>query len=165
MSPSSEARTVVLGLGSPIQGDDGVGPAALARLRNGGRLDPAVRLVDGGTAGLALLPEVEDADRLLVLDAIRAGAAPGALVTLEGDAVPRHFATRLSPHQIQLSEVLALAELRGRLPGTLVALGLEPGHVGTSDVLSPAVQRGMGALVAAACARLAAWGHAVRSSG
>ena len=67
-------RTVILGLGNPIMGDDGIGLVALERLR---ALDftPPVTLVDGGTWGLALLGDVEAADSLLLLDALDIGAS------------------------------------------------------------------------------------------
>jgi hydrogenase maturation protease len=48
-------RTLVLGLGNPIMGDDGVGVAALQRLRTDWTLPPEVELVDGGTWGMNLL--------------------------------------------------------------------------------------------------------------
>jgi len=76
-----------------------------------------------------VLQFIEEARRLLVLDAIEAGLDPGALVTLEGDEIPRFLSTKLSPHQIDLREVLALAELRGTLPEEIVAMGLQPGRV------------------------------------
>ncbi len=110
-------RTVVLGVGNPLMGDDGLGLAALESLRHGWRLPPTVELVDGGTWGLTLLPAIEAADRLLLIDAIDTGGAPpGTLHQLERDAIPRHLATKLSPHEVDLREVLALAELRGNAP-------------------------------------------------
>lgn len=151
-------RTLVLGLGNPLMGDDGLGVAALDRLAAGSLVPAEVGLLDGGTWGLPLLPAVEDADRLILLDAIEAGAAPGRLVILERDELPRFFAHKLSPHQIDLREVLALAELRGRLPRELVAIGLQPGRVTLRTGLSPEVESGLEAMLAAVVARLESWG-------
>jgi hydrogenase maturation protease len=116
-----------------------------------------VQLLDGGTGGLQLLPPIEDADRLILLDAIEAGEAPGRLVVLERDELPRYFAHKLSPHEIALRDVLALAELRDRLPADLVAIGLQPGRVTMGPGLSPEVEAGVPAMLDAVVARLGHW--------
>ena len=151
--------TLVIGLGNPLMGDDGLGLAALGRLGSEWVVPPGIRLLDGGTWGLQLLPHIEDADRVLLLDVIEAGEAPGRLVVLERDALPRFFAHKLSPHEIDLRDVLALAELRGRLPGELVAIGLQPGVVTFSPGLTPEVEAGVTPMLEAVIARLEAWGH------
>jgi hydrogenase maturation protease len=154
----SNHSTVVIGLGNPLMADDGVGLALLESLR---RVDfePPVELVDGGTWGMNLLPVIEGAARLLLLDAITAGKEPGALIVLERHEIPRYLTTKISPHQVDLSDVLALAELRGTLPGQTVAIGLQPERVEMSTALSPSVERRLPAAVAAAISRLAIWGH------
>jgi hydrogenase maturation protease len=151
--------TVVIGLGNPLMADDGVGLAALERLRAAGV--PGIELVDGGTWGMNLLPVIESADRLLLLDAIAAGGQPGTLHVLERARIPRYLATKISPHQVDLRDVLALAELRGTLPAETVAIGLQPARVEMSTELSDAVRARVDDLVAAVTRRLAAWGHEV----
>jgi hydrogenase maturation protease len=150
-------RTVVLGLGNMLMADDGIGLAALARLQDEWFIPPHVELVDGGTWGMNLLPIIESSDRVLVLDAIDSGAEPGTLATLRGDEVPRTLAQKLSPHQIDLREVLALAQLRGTLPGELVALGVQPAIIEMSTTLSPAVAARLDELVTLAAGQLKAW--------
>ena len=152
--------TVVIGLGSPLMGDDGLGLTALEALRGGAAFDPEPLLVDGGTWGMNLLPVIESAERLLLVDAIRAGGAPGELVVLERESLPRGLGIKLSPHQIDLQEVLALAEIRGRLPLEAVAMGLEPERVELGCGLSPVVTSGLDALLERIGEQLVAWGHA-----
>ena len=153
------AGTVVIGVGSPLMGDDGLGLAALEELRAIGDFEPHVELLDGGTWGMNILPFLEAAERVLILDAIDADRGAGEVVELEGDALPRFFSTKLSPHQIDLKEVLALAELRGTLP-EVVALGIQPSSIEMRAEVSALVAGAMPLLVEAAMARLAAWGHA-----
>lgn len=160
MSERASGRTLVLGCGNLLGADDGVGIVALEQLRTWD-LPAGVELEDGGTWGLNLLPMIESADRLLILDAIDIGGAPGRLVQLGRDEVPKLFSTKLSPHQIDLREVLALAALRGTLPRETVVIGLQPGRVEVSTELSPVVAARVPDLVAAAVARLARWGHQV----
>lgn len=150
---------LVLGLGNPVMADDGVGLAALERLRAGFQLAPGVELVDGGTWGMRLLPMIEDAERVLFLDAIAGGGPPGSLVRLDGAAIPRMLGVgKLSPHQLDLQDVLAAATLRGRVPREMVALGVQPAVVEMRVGLTPAVEAAVDPLVAKALEVLAAWG-------
>lgn len=156
---TSERRTVVIGLGNPLMADDGLGLAALALLQADWRVPPGVDLIDGGTWGMNLLPLIEDAARVLLLDAIHAGAAPGTLHRLDRARIPKYLATKVSPHQVDLADVLALAELRGSLPSDTVAIGLEPERVEMSNELSEVVRCRLDEVTDAAVAQLAAWGH------
>ena len=152
-------RTLVIGLGNPLMGDDGVGLAALERLRDDWDVSPDVELVDGGTWGMNLLPLIESADQLLLLDAIRSGSAPGTVTELLGDAVPRGLDHKLSPHQIDLREVLALAMLRDMLPRQLAAIGVEPASVTMSTTLSAPVEAAIPLMLARAAVWLETRGH------
>ena len=140
-------------------GDDGLGIAVLELLRNGWHFEPYLDLLDGGTWGLNLLPHVERAQRVLFIDAISADEEPGTLVELEREDIPRFLARKLSPHQIDVKEVLALAELRGTLPRELVAVGLQPESVEMRASLSPVLASRLGDLVACVIDRLEEWGY------
>jgi hydrogenase maturation protease len=150
---------VVIGLGNPLMGDDGVGIAALERLRARFVLPAGIELVDGGTWGLNLLPVIEDADGVILIDAIDTGAPPGTLVRLEHASLPRYLATKISPHQVDLRDVLGLAELRGTLPSDTVAIGVQPQNIELGDPLSPMVARKLDMIVAAVLEDLARRGY------
>ncbi len=152
-------QTVVIGLGNPLMGDDGLGLAALSRLREIWSVPADVLLVDGGTWGMNLLPIIEDAARVVLIDAIDAGAAPGAEVVIERTRLPRTFTTKLSPHQVDLREVLALAELRGTLPEQAVAIGLQPARIELSFALSDVLGSRLDDLVSSVVRLLGDWGH------
>lgn len=158
------SRTLVLGLGNPLMGDDGFGVAAVEMLREEWEFSDDVDLVDGGTWGMNLLPLIEIAERVILVDAIRHGVAPGTLTVLERNELPRYFSLKLSPHQIDLREVLALAELRGALPDQLVAIGIEPLRVESEMEmeLSPVVRAAMRKVVDLVVDRLEAAGHSCR---
>jgi hydrogenase maturation protease len=158
-SEASVPVTVVIGVGNPLMGDDGLGLAVLDRLRAEWHLPDDVDLVDGGTWGMNLLPVIEDAERVLLIDAIEIGAAPGTEVILPHDRLPRYLATKISPHEVDLRDVLALAELRGTLPEYTTAIGLQPERIELSEELSAVVQDGLDHLVATAVGILAEWGH------
>lgn len=150
--------SAVIGLGNPLMGDDGFGLVALERLRDEWVLD-GVELVDGGTWGMSLLPLIEDSDRVVLLDAIAAGARPGDVVVLERERLPIYLTRKLSPHQIDMRDVLATAEWRGKLPAETVAIGVQPLSVEMRLDLSPEVDGAVEAVVAIVIARLEQWGH------
>ena len=149
---------VVLGLGNPLMGDDRAGLAALEALRSAFAFEPDVRLEDGGALGLALLPTVEDAGALLVLDAVHLGGPIGTVVEREGDEIPRCLSIKLSPHQVGFRETLALAGLRGKLPARMALVGVEVAGAEYAEPLSAPVAHAVPRMVAAAVARLSAWG-------
>ncbi len=159
-SDAQSGHTVVIGLGNPLMGDDGLGLAALARLRDEWRIPCDVELVDGGTWGMNLLPIIEDARRVLLIDAIDAGVAPGTEVVLTRCQLPRYLATKVSPHQVDLGDVLALAELRGTLPEQTTAIGLQPADVCLSQELSDALRHRLDELVRGVVRELQGWGCA-----
>lgn len=162
MSEPGCGEVLVIGLGNPIMADDGLGLAALERLRQRWSLPESVRLVDGGTWGMNLLPLIEEAERVVFLDAINVGGPVGSLVRLEREELPRLFAHKLSAHQIDLREVLAVAELRGTVPSDLVAIGLQPGRLEMSSGLSPELECRLDELLTAVLEQLERWGCACR---
>lgn len=151
--------TLVIGVGNALMGDDGLGIAAVERFGEGWDVPDAVSLVDGGTWGLNLLPLVEVAEHLILVDAIHHDEEPGTLIVLERAELPSYFSLKLSPHEIDLRDVLALAELRGTMPSEICAIGLEPATVHLSTSLSPLLEQKLPCLEAAIAMRLEVWGH------
>lgn len=136
---SHRISLLVLGMGDTNCRDDGVGVAAVARLARQWRAPEGVHVLDGGTLGLALLPWIERADRLLIVDAVRLkGEPPGTLVRLEGpDEVLYSEAGRLSLQQA----------VDVRIPRKLVLLGIVPEELGPGLDLSRGAEVALPALV------------------
>ncbi|RMC95590.1 HyaD/HybD family hydrogenase maturation endopeptidase [Aquitalea palustris] len=118
---------IIMGLGNLLWADEGFGVRAAEQLYARYQLPGNVEVVDGGTQGLLLLPYVEAADRLILFDAIDFGLEPGTLKVYRDDAVPAYLtAKKMSLHQTGFSEVLALADLKGNLPASIVLIGVQP---------------------------------------
>lgn len=139
MKTAPPPRVVVLGVGNVLLGDEGVGVHAISALERSYVWPQNVRCVDGGTSTSELLGDLEDLDCLIVLDAVLAGRAPGSLVQLEGAAVPAAFTTRLSPHQVGISDLLATLTFTGHAPREVMLLGVEPVQMTLGLELTPQV--------------------------
>jgi hydrogenase maturation protease len=144
---SEPAPLVILGLGNILLEDDGIGSAAIAEL--GARYAPpdGVSVLDGGTLGLSLLPYLEDAGAAILVDAIRTDDPPGAFVRLDGDDVGPAVATRLSPHQVGVADLLDGARWLDRYPRRVVLLGLVPASMELAVGLSPQIAPALSGLV------------------
>lgn len=133
-------QTLVLGLGNTIMSDDGVGPRVIERLRDSGRLPVTVSCMDGGTLGLDLLPYLEGIHRLIIVDAVELAQPPGTTVCLKGDDVPVALETKLSPHQMGMKDLLAVARLMGQLPEEIILIGAQPSCLEMGTELSAVVE-------------------------
>lgn len=89
--PPPACELLVVGCGNLLRGDDAVGPLLMRRLWERG-VPQTVRLVDGGTAGLDVAFQMRGAQRVVIVDAARTGAAPGTLYR-----IPAHEVSELPP--------------------------------------------------------------------
>jgi hydrogenase maturation protease len=144
---SDRTPLLVLGLGNVLLEDDGVGAAAVALLRERYTAPGGVQVIDGGTLGLSLLPYLQSADALILVDAVRGDAAPGSLVRLTGDEVAPAVATRLSPHQVGVADLLDGARWLERYPRRVVLLGVVPESMDLAVGLSAPARAALPALV------------------
>ncbi|MBP2301069.1 HyaD/HybD family hydrogenase maturation endopeptidase [Azospirillum picis] len=124
---NENGRILVLGIGNILWADEGFGVRVVERLAADWRFPDTVTLMDGGTQGLYLLPHLEAADALIVIDAIDYGLPSGTRQIFRGDHVPAFLgAKKMSLHQTGFQEVLASAMLLGRCPPTLILVGVQP---------------------------------------
>ncbi|NPA41947.1 MAG: HyaD/HybD family hydrogenase maturation endopeptidase [Aquificae bacterium] len=148
----------VLGIGNTILSDEGLGVVAVETLRQRFDFDPPVELIDGGTIGIDLLYFIEDAELLLVLDAISGGGPPGTFYKFKGEEVRKYFRNKVSMHEIGFQEVLGLLELKGNKLKEIVVMGLEPKVIDMGTELSPEVMNNMEKLLDEALSQLREWG-------
>jgi hydrogenase maturation protease len=117
-----------------------------------------VALEDGGTLGLNLLPLVEEASHLLILDAVNAAQPGGSVVELVGDQIPLYGGFKLSQHQLTFQEVLGLALIRGRLPEYLHLIGVQPISLEIGVGLSDEAAAALPDVIARSLDVLTGWG-------
>jgi hydrogenase maturation protease len=141
---------LILGVGNPLAGDDGVGVKAIEALAAAGNLPEGVRLLDVGVLGIDILAWVQPQEPVVILDAVHGKGEPGTLYRLGLDEIEAPAEPPLSVHDLGVAHALQAARLMGRpLHGMLI--GVEPARIETFTTgLSPAVAAALPALQAAA---------------
>ena len=132
------APILVMAVGNILRQDDGFADAVLRRLE-AMELPADVELFDAGTSAIDLMDIFNAREKLIVLDAVRGGQAPGTLyrfspAEVEAEALPMN-----SLHQVGLIETLRLGELVDCKPGETVVIGVQPEATGLGIGLSPGV--------------------------
>jgi len=128
----STGRILVLGLGNILLKDEGVG-VHIAQMLQELALPHNVEVVDGGTASLDVLLLAPGIEKLVVIDALRAGKEAGTiykarLKSEERDKLEQIFSSgsRISLHQVGLIDALAIAERMNCAPKEIAIIGIEP---------------------------------------
>jgi len=141
-----EKRIVVIGVGNLLLGDDGAGIHAINELKKDAFPD-RVKIVDGGTAGIDLLYWLEDAEYAIIIDCLEAGDEPGAIFRIPAEEIAFNSSAQIiSLHDLNLQEVLYMANKLGKLPPTVI-YGIQPGEITFCDGLSDAVNTALPSLI------------------
>ena len=156
--PGLTNRTVVLGVGNTLLCDEGVGVHVAHALAE--RLvDDDTAVIDAGTLSFVLAGFIDNAERLVIVDAAQLDAPPGTVTVFEGEAMDRFIGTqrKLSVHEVSLLDLLQIARLTDRLPAQRALVGIQPESTDWNEAPSAAVA----AAVPVACevieALLARW--------
>ena len=130
---------LVLGIGNLLMGDDGVGIHVVQRLIDAEPPLPTdVRVVDGGTLGLDLLPLVDEARALIVVDAVDLRAPVGTVRVLRDTELIGSLGGHVSPHQVGFQDLLAVGRLTGALPPRVTLIAIQPAAIEPSVDLTAA---------------------------
>jgi hydrogenase maturation protease len=140
------SRTVVIGIGNPLRGDDAAGVEVAERLRT--RVPDGVEVVACSEEPSRLMDAWEGAEAVVLVDTVSSGAAPGTLHRFDADegALPaRTF--RSSTHAIGIAETIELSRALGRLPRSVRVYGVEGADFATGSALDADVELGVDAAV------------------
>jgi hydrogenase maturation protease len=142
----NDSRVLVIGIGNDFRSDDGAGIAAAQQLRNKltdgnhPELFADLRILEHKGEGAALLDLWQDADTVIVLDAVQSGRPPGTILYLHAgqEPLPRQY-FRHSTHEFGLPEAVEMARVLGCLPRRLLVIGIEAGCMEPGTALSSPV--------------------------
>jgi hydrogenase maturation protease len=134
-------QIAIVGLGSILMGDDGVGPYCLEVLKGAFDFPENVHLVELGTPGPEFGHILLDWDRLIVIDAVKAKGDPGELRLYDRQEILSQPAPqRMSPHDPSLRDALLTADFVGEGPQEVTLVGVIPAKVEMGTELSPKVK-------------------------
>jgi hydrogenase maturation protease len=149
-------KTLIIGLGNPLVGDDSVGLRVAAELAHRLAERPDIVVEQEYCGGLRLMERMIGYDRVIVIDAMVTGLAPGSLQWLTVEALPTQHTA--SAHDVNLATALAIGRHAGaKLPPNeaIWILGIEAQQVVTfSEECTPAVAQAIPKAVAAVLEKL-----------
>lgn len=152
-------KILILGIGNPLMGDDGLGVHAVRRLAEETGRWPGVRCLDGGTLGYLLAGHLENIDALIVIDAARLQAAPGTVAVYEEAAMDGFLTTHpnRSVHEVGLADLMAMAFWSGQVPQRRALIAVEPQDTGWGTELSEPVAGSIDRVRESARSLIEAW--------
>ncbi len=140
-------RTLIIGMGNVLMQDEGIGVRAVEELECRYIIPRSVTVIDGGTTGMELFEPIRNCDQLLVADAVNTGQPYGSLVRIANEDIPAFFQTKLSNHQLGLSDLLALLTLKGEVPDHVAIIGMEPHSLENKLGLTPEAEAGLSNMI------------------
>jgi len=144
---NNRKKILIIGMGNVLMQDEGIGVRAVEELENTYHLPQEVTVIDGGTTGMGLYEPILNCDQLIVADAINTGEPYGTMVRIANDAIPSFFQTKLSNHQLGLSDLLALLTLKGEKPEHVAIIGMVPHSLENKLGLTEEATAGLSAMV------------------
>ena len=136
----SKTNSVVLGIGNLLIKDEGVGVHVAHVLQDRALPDNLnFRVVDGGTSP-DILHLVNEADRIIIIDAVHGGGTPGAIYRFKAEDITAEDYNFTSLHQVGLLESLNMMRCIGERPKDVVIIGVETKEIGWGLELSPELE-------------------------
>lgn len=146
-------ETIVLGLGNPLMGDEGIGIKLIEMLQSACRDFPEADFVDAGTGGMSLLHLIAGRRKAVIIDCALMGEQPGTIKQFTPDEVKTvKQLTHLSLHEVDIIKVIDLARQLGECPEEIIFFGIEPAAVTQqmelSDILTERLAQYIGTIKA-----------------
>ncbi|MGG3470176.1 HyaD/HybD family hydrogenase maturation endopeptidase [Neobacillus pocheonensis] len=154
---NKNCKITILGIGNTLFSDEGVGIHLLPLLEVELKSYENVEIIEGLTDGMRLLGPVEEAENLIIIDAINAGKEGGTIISLVGDEIPAYFGVKMSIHQLGFQEVLFAAKMRERYPKQIVMFGMQPTSLELGVELTETNQSKLGELAKVVVDQVNCW--------
>ncbi len=128
----------MVGVGNLLLKDEGIG-VHVARALQEMELPDGTEIIDGGTVP-DLLAYTGAEDRLLIIDAVAAGGAPGTVYRFHPDDLAAKAGEPLSLHELDLTASLGMMRLAKREPAEVTIIGIQPDEIDWGTELSAELQ-------------------------
>jgi hydrogenase maturation protease len=143
---ASQKNTLILGLGNILLKDEGVGVHVVEKIKDMA-LPPDVEVMDGGTMGLDLQYYIEGWKKVIVVDTVRAGDAPGTMYRFTDKDIADKKGLLRSAHGFDFIDALRLAEFFQKKPDEVIFIGIEPESLDEGMELTPTIEKRVPALI------------------
>ena len=152
---TKEKNILVIGMGNVLMQDEGVGVRAVEELESQYFIPAGVTVLDGGTTGMELFEPMRNCQQLIVADGVNTGDPFGTIVRIANEEIPAFFQTKISNHQLGLSDLLALLQLKSEAPEYVSIIGMVPHSLENKLGLSPEATAGLDKMVSGLVIELA----------
>ena len=136
-------ETIVLGLGNPLMGDEGIGVRIVEELRlTCGNDFPQVDFLDAGTGGMSILHLIAGRKKAILIDCALMGEQPGTIRRFTPDQVrSQKILAHQSLHEADILNIIDLSRQLGECPEEVVFFGIEPESITERIGLSPCLEQ------------------------
>ena len=131
---------VLLGVGNILLTDEGFGVHVVNQLREDYIFNPPITILDGGTMGMELLTYMRGMTKLLLVDVINGGEAPGTVYEFPHEEMNSYFTEAISVHEVGMQDILRIRALQEDPLEDAVVIGVEPESLELGLTLSNSTQ-------------------------
>jgi hydrogenase maturation protease len=152
-----EYTVTIMGLGNILLTDEGVGVHTVNEFQKRYVVPDYVEIVDGGAAGLDLVPFIEGRDKVLMVDAVNFDKEPGYVGLLENEDIPARITEKASMHHLGLMDVLSIVKISGNYPKELCLIGIQPQSLELGLDMTPEIWDKKEVLIGRIVSKLQEW--------
>ena len=152
-----DPTVTILGLGNILLTDEGVGVHMINEFEKRYSVPDYVEIIDGGAAGLDLIPFIEGREKVLMVDAVNFDREPGYIGIIENEAIPAKLSLKASMHHLGLMDVLCIVNMSGNVPKDMCLLGIQPKSLELGLDMTPEIWDKKEALIERMVSKLQEW--------
>ena len=138
-----ENSIVVLGVGNILLTDEGLGVHVVEDLKANYNFTPQISLIDGGTMGMELLTYMRGMKKILLIDAVNGGEAPGTIYEFPHRELEQYFTDHISVHEVGMQDILRIRAIQENPLEDAIVIGVEPESLDVGFEPSAPVQKAL----------------------
>ena len=138
-----ENSIVVLGVGNILLTDEGFGVHVVEDLKANYTFTPQISLIDGGTMGMELLTYMRGMKKILLIDAVNGGEAPGTIYEFPHRELEQYFTDHISVHEVGMQDILRIRAIQENPLEDAIVIGVEPESLEVGFEPSAPVQKAL----------------------